>query len=111
MPTTLILECLYLSCFFNNFHGILSLYFSLYIWKIENNVTSDQLTECHVYFFQVHVKGAFKVTKAAWPHMRKQKYGRMDYINESCASSFSISWLRILCARDGSVLEVIRAVP
>jgi len=27
--------------------------------------------------FQVHVKGAFKVTKAAWPYMRKQKYGRV----------------------------------
>ena len=27
--------------------------------------------------FQVHIKGAFKVTKAAWPYMRKQKYGRI----------------------------------
>jgi len=27
--------------------------------------------------FQVHVKGAFKVTKAAWPHMRKQRFGRI----------------------------------
>lgn len=27
--------------------------------------------------FQVHVKGAFKCTKAAWPFMRKQKYGRI----------------------------------
>ena len=27
--------------------------------------------------FAVHVKGAFKVTKAAWPYMRKQKYGRV----------------------------------
>jgi len=25
----------------------------------------------------VHFKGAFKVTKAAWPHMRAQKYGRI----------------------------------
>ena len=31
----------------------------------------------YIYFFQVHVKGAFKVIKAAWPHMRKQKYGRI----------------------------------
>ncbi len=27
--------------------------------------------------FAVHVKGAFLVTKAAWPHMREQKYGRV----------------------------------
>lgn len=26
---------------------------------------------------KVHVEGAFKVTKAAWPHMVKQKYGRI----------------------------------
>lgn len=26
---------------------------------------------------QVHVEGAMKVTKAAWPHMLKQKYGRI----------------------------------
>lgn len=25
----------------------------------------------------VHLKGAFKVTQAAWPHMRKQNYGRV----------------------------------
>lgn len=27
--------------------------------------------------FRVHVKGSFQVTRAAWPHMRKQKYGRV----------------------------------
>ncbi|CAB3410285.1 unnamed protein product [Caenorhabditis bovis] len=27
--------------------------------------------------FKVHVKGAFSVTKAAWPYMRNQKYGRI----------------------------------
>lgn len=27
--------------------------------------------------FQVHLSGAFKVTKAAWPHFKKQKYGRI----------------------------------
>ncbi|KAI9217127.1 hypothetical protein BC828DRAFT_391945, partial [Blastocladiella britannica] len=26
---------------------------------------------------QVHVRGSYKVTKAAWPHMQKQKYGRI----------------------------------
>lgn len=25
---------------------------------------------------QVHLQGAYKVTKAAWPHMLKQQYGR-----------------------------------
>ncbi|CDJ57920.1 peroxisomal multifunctional enzyme type 2, putative [Eimeria maxima] len=33
---------------------------------------------------QVHVKGAFACTKAAWPHMLRQKYGRI--INTASAS-------------------------
>ncbi len=27
--------------------------------------------------YEVHVKGSYKVTAAAWPHMREQKYGRI----------------------------------
>lgn len=34
--------------------------------------------------FQVHVDGAYKVTKAAWPIFRKQKFGRI--INTSKSS-------------------------
>lgn len=34
--------------------------------------------------YQVHVKGAFSVTKAAWPHFRKQKFGRI--INTASAA-------------------------
>ena len=26
---------------------------------------------------RVHLRGAFQVTRAAWPHMRKQNYGRV----------------------------------
>jgi len=26
---------------------------------------------------RVHLRGTYKVTKAAWPHMFKQKYGRI----------------------------------
>ena len=26
---------------------------------------------------KVHLRGAFSVTRAAWPHMKKQKYGRI----------------------------------
>lgn len=37
----------------------------------------DQITE-------VHLKGAFSCTKAAWPHFRKQKFGRV--INTSSAA-------------------------
>jgi multifunctional beta-oxidation protein len=33
---------------------------------------------------RVHVRGTYKVTKAAWPHMYKQKYGRI--INTSSSS-------------------------
>ncbi|KAF9991907.1 bifunctional hydroxyacyl-CoA dehydrogenase/enoyl-CoA hydratase fox2, partial [Entomortierella chlamydospora] len=34
--------------------------------------------------FQVHVDGAYKVTKAAWPIFRKQKFGRI--INTTSAA-------------------------
>ena len=27
--------------------------------------------------YQVHLKGAFKVTRAAWPHMETNSYGRI----------------------------------
>lgn len=33
---------------------------------------------------RVHVYGAYKVTRAAWPHFRKQKYGRV--INTASAA-------------------------
>ena len=26
---------------------------------------------------KVHLRGSFKVTQAAWPHMKRQKYGRV----------------------------------
>ena len=29
--------------------------------------------------FEVHVRGAYKVTRAAWPHMREQGYGRIVF--------------------------------
>ena len=29
--------------------------------------------------YQVHVKGAFKVSHAAWPHMRESEYGRLIF--------------------------------
>ncbi|KAJ9154739.1 Short chain dehydrogenase [Pleurostoma richardsiae] len=34
--------------------------------------------------FKVHVKGAYKCSRAAWPHFRKQKYGRV--INTASAA-------------------------
>ena len=34
--------------------------------------------------FKVHVKGAYKCARAAWPHFRKQKYGRV--INTTSAA-------------------------
>lgn len=30
---------------------------------------------------KVHLKGAFKVTRAAWPYMRQQKFGRIIMIS------------------------------
>jgi NAD(P)-dependent dehydrogenase (short-subunit alcohol dehydrogenase family) len=29
--------------------------------------------------YRVHVEGAYKVTRAAWPHMREQNYGRVIF--------------------------------
>lgn len=34
--------------------------------------------------FKVHVRGAYKCARAAWPHFRKQKYGRV--INTASAA-------------------------
>uniref|UniRef100_A0A146L102 Peroxisomal multifunctional enzyme type 2 n=1 Tax=Lygus hesperus TaxID=30085 RepID=A0A146L102_LYGHE len=31
----------------------------------------------------VHLRGAFKVTQAAWPHLRKQKYGRVIFTSSN----------------------------
>lgn len=31
----------------------------------------------------VHLKGAFKITQAAWPHLRKQKYGRVIFTSSN----------------------------
>jgi 3-hydroxyacyl-CoA dehydrogenase/3a,7a,12a-trihydroxy-5b-cholest-24-enoyl-CoA hydratase len=33
--------------------------------------------------YNVHVKGAFKVTHAAWPHLRDQQYGRLVFTASS----------------------------
>jgi multifunctional beta-oxidation protein len=38
---------------------------------------------------EVHVKGAFSVTHAAWPYMRKQKYGRIINVSFVWALSYS----------------------
>ncbi|GMR61004.1 hypothetical protein PMAYCL1PPCAC_31199, partial [Pristionchus mayeri] len=35
--------------------------------------------------FKVHVKGAYSVTKAAWPYMRDQKYGRVVVTSSNAA--------------------------
>lgn len=39
-------------------------------FQYSNFVTSDLV-------HRVHLKGSFKTTQAAWPHMRKQQYGRI----------------------------------
>jgi NAD(P)-dependent dehydrogenase (short-subunit alcohol dehydrogenase family) len=44
----------------------------------------DEITE-------VHLKGAFACTKAAWPHFRKQKFGRV-LNTASAAGLYGIQW-------------------
>ena len=62
--------------------------------------------------FQVHVKGAFKVTKAAWPYMRKQKYGRIIMTTSSSGlygnygqANYSAAKLALLGFANTLVLE------
>jgi 3-hydroxyacyl-CoA dehydrogenase/3a,7a,12a-trihydroxy-5b-cholest-24-enoyl-CoA hydratase len=33
--------------------------------------------------YQVHLKGAFKVSRAAWPHLREQQYGRLVFTSSA----------------------------
>ncbi|WP_339511086.1 SDR family oxidoreductase [Pseudomonas sp. RL_15y_Pfl2_60] len=33
--------------------------------------------------YQVHVEGAYKITRAAWPHMREQGYGRVIFTSST----------------------------
>ena len=33
--------------------------------------------------YQVHVEGAYKVTRAAWPHLREQAYGRVVFTSST----------------------------
>lgn len=56
---------------------------------------------------KVHVQGAYKCAKAAWPHFRKQKYGRV--INTASAAglfgsfgqtNYSGKW-RVRCSAEG----------
>jgi multifunctional beta-oxidation protein len=37
---------------------------------------------------EVHVKGSFAVAHAAWPHMRKQKFGRLIFVGP-----LSLTWV------------------
>ena len=43
----------------------------------------------------VHLKGAFACTKAAWPHLRNQKFGRIVNIS-SAAGIYGVYMDRIL---------------
>jgi len=45
---------------------------------------------------EVHLKGAFACTKAAWPIFRKQKFGRI--INTASAAGLYGSEFRFTCA-------------
>ena len=37
----------------------------------------------------VHVTGAYKTTRAAWPYMREQKYGRVVFITSSAGNNLN----------------------
>ncbi|CAI2357339.1 unnamed protein product [Caenorhabditis sp. 36 PRJEB53466] len=69
--------------------------------------------------FKVHVKGAYAVTKAAWPYMRDQKYGRIvvtssnagvhgnfGQVNYSAAKSALIGFANAL-AQEGAKYNIL----
>ena len=43
--------------------------------------------------YEVHLKGAFSCTKAAWPLFRKQKFGRI--VNTASAAGLYGAYLRV----------------
>lgn len=47
---------------------------SSYLTSIPNQALCSL---CSDLIHDVHLKGAFKTTQAAWPHMQKQGYGRV----------------------------------
>lgn len=53
-----------------NKHDKMNLEFFGPAWYTNNNNFSDLV-------HRVHLRGSFKTTQAAWPHMRKQEFGRV----------------------------------
>ena len=52
----------------------------LTFWRRFKNMTDREWDQ----IMEVHLKGAYACTKAAWPHFRKQKFGRV--INTASAA-------------------------
>ena len=48
-----------------------------------SSLTSIHVPSLQDLVWQVHVNGAYKVTRAAWPYMRENKYGRIVMITSS----------------------------
>lgn len=44
-----------------------------------HNMTEDDWDQV----YQVHLKGAFKVSRAAWPYLREQQYGRLVFTSSA----------------------------
>ena len=55
-----------------------------------------------------HLTGSFKVTRAAWPHMRAQGYGRLVYTCSSTAM-FGIALMANYAAAKGGIMGLVHA--
>ncbi|GMR44652.1 hypothetical protein PMAYCL1PPCAC_14847, partial [Pristionchus mayeri] len=53
--------------------------------------------------FKVHMKGAYAVTKAAWPYMRKQKYGRVIVTSSNAAICGNFGQVNYSAAKHGLI--------
>ena len=66
----------------------------------------DDLRDRH---FDVHVKGSWNVTRAAWPHMKQQGYGRVVMIVSS-AGLFGMPDAAAYCTAKGALVGLTRAL-
>lgn len=60
--------------------------------KSFNNMTHEQFDQV----LNVHLRGTYKTTKAAWPYFQKQKYGRV--VNTTSSTGMRLLLLLLLCA-------------
>jgi NAD(P)-dependent dehydrogenase (short-subunit alcohol dehydrogenase family) len=52
-------------------------------WSKFSSINTNNFSNFPDLIMKVHLFGAYSCTKAAWPYMRKQKYGRLIFISSN----------------------------